>query len=72
MSLLSQAYLLEHYGLRLGVDQLAQALGMAKASIYNQISAGTFPVKTYIDGGKRYADFRDVAEHMDKCRQLAA
>lgn len=72
MSLLSQAYILEHYGLRLCLDQLAKCLGVSKNSIYNQISAGTFPVKTYMDGGKRYADFRDVAEHMDKCRELAA
>lgn len=72
MSLLTQAYLLDRYGLRLNIEQLAECLGMAKASIYNQISAETFAVKTYIDGGKRYADYRDVAEHMDACRRLAA
>lgn len=72
MSLLSQAYILERYGLRLGVEQLAECLGVAKNTIYNQISAGNFAVKTYVDGGKRYADYRDVAEHMDKCRELAA
>ena len=67
MSLLTQAYLLEKYGPRLSVEQLAQVLG----TLYNTISAGTAPVKTYCDGGRRWADFRDVAEHIDRCREQA-
>lgn len=72
MSLLSQAILAERYGLRLTVEQLADALGMAKNTIYNQVSAGTFAVPTYLDGGKRFADYRDVAVYMDSCRARAS
>ncbi len=72
MSLVTQAFVAERYGLRLGMEQLAQVLGITKGTIHNQISAGTFPVKTYLDGGKRWADYRHVAEHLDACRELAS
>lgn len=72
MSLITQAYIVERYGLRLSVEQLAELLGMAKGSIYNQISAGTFPIPTYVDLGKRCADYRDVAAYLDECRSRAA
>ncbi len=72
MSLITQAFIVERYGLRLNVDQLAELLGISKGAVYNQISAGSFPVKTYLDGGKRWADYRDVALHLDSCRELAA
>ena len=71
-SLLTQAYLLEKYGPRLTLDQIAEVLCMAKNTIYNQVAQGTFPVPSYVEGTKRFADFRDVAEHFDKCRKLAA
>lgn len=72
MSLITQAFVVERYGLRLDMEQLATVLGIAKSTLYNQISAGTLPVKTYLDGGKRFADYQHVAEHLDACRQLAA
>lgn len=71
MSLLSQAIIAERYGLRLTLDQLADALTMSKNTIYNQVSAGTFPVPTYLDGNKRFADYRDVATYLDACRARA-
>ena len=72
MSLLTHAYLLETYGLRLGVKELAKVIGCAPATVHNQVSAGTFPVKTYVDQNKRWADYRDVAEYMDSVRERAA
>lgn len=72
MSLITQAFIVERFGLRLNVEQIAEILGISKGALYNQISAGTCPVKTYIDGGKRWADYRDVAQHLDECRELAA
>lgn len=72
MSLLCQAMIFEKYGPRLDVLQLAEVLGLSKGALYNQFSAGTCPVKTYMDGNKRWADFRDVAQHLDECRELAA
>lgn len=68
MSLLHEAIIAEKYGLRLSVDQIADALGLARNTIYNQIAQGTFRVKTYVDGGKRYADYRDLAAYLDEAR----
>ncbi|KRB73474.1 helix-turn-helix transcriptional regulator [Noviherbaspirillum sp. Root189] len=72
MSLVTQAFIVEKYGIRLKLEQVAEILGVTKGALYNQISAGTCPVKTYVDGGKRWADYRDVAKHIDECRELAA
>lgn len=71
MSLVTQMIVAEKYGARLGMDQLAEVLRISKGTLYNQVSAGTLPVKTYLDGGKRYADFVHVAEHLDACRGQA-
>lgn len=72
MSLAAQAMIFDRYGARLNADKLAEVLGLTKGALYNQISAGTCPVKTYLDCGKRWADYRDVAEYFDQCRALAA
>lgn len=69
MSFLSQAYLLEKYGPRLNMQDLAKVLGIAHGTLRNRLSAGTLKVRTYHDGGTRYADFRDVAEYLDQCRE---
>lgn len=70
-NLMTQAMIVDKYGFRVGVEKLAEILCITKPSVYNQLSAGTFPIKTYIDQGRRYADFRDVAEHIDACRAAA-
>lgn len=72
MSLITQAYIVERYGLRLNAEQLAEVMGITKPALYNQLSAGTCPVKTYMEHGKRWSDFRDVAEYLDRCRETAA
>lgn len=71
MSLLAQLILAEKYGMRLDMADLARELDMAKGTLMNQISAGTLGIKTYIDGGKRWADVRDVAAHYDRMREKA-
>lgn len=72
MSLLPQLILAEKYGMRLNMDQLAAELGIEKTTLYNQVSANRCPVKTYVEGGKRWADVRDLAEHFDTMRAQAA
>lgn len=72
MSLLTQAYLLENYGPRLSMEALAKLLGIEVRTLYNQISAGTCPVKTYKEGKARFADYRDVSAHLDQMRAQAA
>jgi len=70
-TLMTQAMIVDKYGIRLPVEKLAEILCITKPSVYNQLSAGTFPIPTYMDQGRRYADFRDVAAHIDKCRDAA-
>lgn len=72
MSLLTQAHLLDKFGPRLDVEQLGQVLALSPKTILNQISARSFSVPTYVDGGKRWADVRDVAERFDALRDKAA
>lgn len=72
MSLVTQAMIFEKYGPRLTTEQLAGVLGVSVKTLYNQITAGTLGVKTYLDAGKRWADYRDVAEYFDRVRELAA
>lgn len=72
MSLITQAYFLEKYGPRLDVQQLADALDIQPKTVLNQVSAKTFPIPTYVDQGKRWADSRDVAAHFDAMRAVAA
>ena len=71
-TLIAQAMVFETYGPRLSIAQLHQVTGLAVKTIYNQVSAKTFPIKTYVDGGQRWADFRDVAAHFDALREKAA
>lgn len=70
-SLVTQMIVAERYGPRLGVEQLAEVLGITKGAVYNQLSAGTLTIPTYLDAGKRWADYRDVAAHLDGCRRQA-
>lgn len=65
MSLLHEVLVAEKYGLRLTIQQLGEALCLAPQTIYNQIAKGQFKVATYVDGGKRYCDYRDLAAYLD-------
>jgi len=66
--LILQMWLLSAYGPRLDMRQLAKVLQIAPGHVFNQVSEGTFPVRTYLDGKGRFADFRDVAMHLEQCR----
>ena len=72
MSLITQAFIFEKYGPRLSTEQICELLGITKPALYNQISAGTCKLKTYMDAGKRWADYRDAAAYFDEARKLAA
>ena len=54
------------------MEELASVLKLeTRVTIYNQINAGTFPIRTYKDGRGRFADYQDVAEYLEKCRERA-
>lgn len=71
MSMLHQFYLLEKYGPRLSVEQIAEVMSLTKAAIHRRISDGTLGIPTYVDSGKRWADARDMAEYFDSMRAAA-
>lgn len=71
MSILTQMVLIEKYGLRVDLDRLATILETTAPNLRRKISEGTLEIPTYIDGAKRWADVRDVAEYLDARREEA-
>ena len=71
MSILTQMVLIEKYGLRVDLDRLAVILETTPANLRRKISESTLDIPTYVDGGKRWADVRDVADYLDHLRQEA-
>jgi hypothetical protein len=57
------AYLLEKYGPRLNVKELAEVLDAGEQSLSNRLKDSE--IATYLDGGKR------LAEYLDRKRQEA-
>ncbi|SAK69725.1 hypothetical protein AWB80_03599 [Caballeronia pedi] len=66
MKLLTRAFILENYGVRLTMNQLATLLAMSEGTIRNQVSAETFPIPTYTEGAKRFAPYDAVADYLDE------
>lgn len=71
MTLLTRAALLDKYGFRLTVEQIADVLGLSTGHVANLISRGRFPVRTYRDGGRRFASYEAVAEYLEKLDEHA-
>lgn len=72
MDLITQAFIFKKYGPRLNTEQLAEVLGWSKHTLYRHFAAGTCPVKTYTEGGKRWASYEHVAEYLGRVSQQAA
>lgn len=71
MSLFTTAYLMEKHGLRLDLEALAKELDTTPANLRRRISLEDFEIPTYLDGGRRWADVRDVAAYLDQRRAQA-
>ena len=71
MNFLTTAYLMDKHGLRLDLEALAKELDTTPANLRRRISLDDFEIPTYVDGGKRWADVRDVASYLDARRQQA-
>ncbi len=72
MSLVTEMFLVEKYGLRLNLIQLSEVVGIKPSSIRSAINLGSFPIPTYLEMNKRYADYRDVAAYFEACKERAA
>ena len=71
MSFLTTAYLMEKHGLRLDLEALSKELDTTPANLRRRISLENFEIPTYMDGGRRWADVRDVAAYLDDRREQA-
>ena len=71
MSILTQMVLIEKHGLRVDLERLAVILETTAPNLRRKISDGSMEIPTYVDGGKRWADIRDVAEYLDAMRAQA-
>lgn len=57
--------------IRITLPELAAELGLSPDTLYNQRSSGKLQIPTLRDGGKVFADVRDVGEYLDKMRAEA-
>jgi len=64
--------LLEKYSMRLGVEDIANILGVSQNSIRANRRANKLPFKTYQENTRFYADLRDVVAYLDKSRKEAS
>lgn len=71
MSIATQMILLEKYGPRLTIANLAGVLCISEKTVRNRIASREFGIPLYVEGGVRYADYRDVAQYLDECRERA-
>lgn len=71
MTLMTRAAILDKYGLRLTMEQLAECLNIHPSTVYNMVSTGVCPVRTYKEGARRFASYEAVAEYLDGMDELA-
>jgi excisionase family DNA binding protein len=71
MTLMTRAAIIDKYGLRLTMEQVAEVLGVHPGTVYNQIASGTLKIGTYKEGGRRYASYAAVADYLDNMSATA-
>jgi hypothetical protein len=71
MKLLTRAFILDNYGIRLNIANLSKLLGMAEGTIRNQIGDEIFPIPTYKEGAQRFASYESVADYLDDMAEKA-
>lgn len=72
MSALILVHILEQHGPRLTVAQAAKVLGLSEGTLRNRLSSKQIKLPTYLDGGLRFVDARDLAAYLDECRSSAS
>jgi excisionase family DNA binding protein len=68
---MTRAAILDKYGLRLSMEQLAEVLGLHPSTVYNLVSRNEMPVRTYKEGARRFAHYEAVAEYLDGMDEVA-
>ena len=64
-TLMTRAALIDRYGFRLTMEQLAEVLGCSPGTVYNLLSSGQLRIRTYKEGSRRFASYDAVAEYLD-------
>lgn len=57
---------LKYDRVRLTIDEAANELGIKPGTVRNQISEGSFPVPSYVEGRNRYIDVRALGQYLDE------
>lgn len=68
---MTQAFLLERYGPRIKIADLADILCISEKTVRNKAASGKLGLPLYVADGVRAADYRDVANYLDECRERA-
>lgn len=63
---------LKYQRMTISLEEACSEIGLKYSTGANQISAGTFPIPSRKEGGKRVVDIRDLGEYLDNQRKLAA
>jgi Pyocin activator protein PrtN. len=57
---------LKYDRVRLTVEEVAHELGIKPGTVRNQISEGSFPVPSYVEGRNRFIDVRALGQYLDE------
>jgi hypothetical protein len=68
----TEEMILKQYGGSVPLSGVAKLIGRKPATIRNQICAGTFEIKTTKGfNGRHFADYREIAAHIDRMEAKA-
>jgi hypothetical protein len=65
MKLTTRSMIVDKYGMRVTMDQLAEILDVTPHTIYNLIGTNELPIRTYKEGKRRFASYEAVADYLD-------
>lgn len=68
---MTQAHLLDKYGPRLSMEQVAEVLGLHPVTVRKMFITGELAIRTYKEGARRFASYQAVAEYLDSRDEAA-
>lgn len=61
----------DRYGMTMTIEEIGEVLRMKPKPILNSISAGRFPIHTFMVGRRRLAFTDDVADYLESKKSAA-
>jgi hypothetical protein len=71
MKLATRAMIVDRYGMRVTMEQLAEILRLTPHTVYQQAVDGSLPIRTYKEGNRRFASYEAVADYLDAMDEQA-